>query len=89
MVGHQILTPGKPSGADMGQLTPLYGAAVVIDGARRGVDLAAVYGGTQPSMDSWEPFAIAYAGVLHFQEKPSLTPRQVKRIRETEYKNWA
>ena len=38
----------------------------MIDGARRGVDLAAVYGGTQPSMDSWEPFAIAYAGVLHF-----------------------
>jgi len=28
LVGHQILTPGKPSGADMGQLTPLYGAAV-------------------------------------------------------------
>jgi hypothetical protein len=44
----------------------------VIDGARRGVDLAAVYGGTQPSMDSWEPFAIAYAGVLHFAGDPVL-----------------
>ncbi len=44
----------------------------MIDGARRGVDLAAVYGGTQPSMDSWEPFAIAYAGVLHFAGDPVL-----------------
>ena len=40
----------------------------------------------------WTLGSLSQLSVLEFSillEKPSLTPRQVKRIRETEYKNWA
>ena len=40
----------------------------------------------------WTLGSLSQLPVLEFsilQEKPSLTPRQVKKIRETEYKNWA